>query len=905
MSESGGILRAGAVRARLEAAFDAERSGQSYGAVGAALKKSLIEARRALLEQYARGDIIVARLSQIVDEALVALVGEANGLLPPKSRAAVAATGGYGRGQLAPLSDVDLLILHSGLSEDALKPFVSAIIFPLFDAGLIVGQGVHTPQSAAKLAENEVTAMTAFLDARFIVGDEKLFKDFASKFEMLRWRTKAKFVKAKRAEQEKRHERSNQSRYLSEPDLKEGKGGLRDIHVIGWIYRALYGRPLGEAPKRGAIFRPDDAQSLKKAERFLLSVRVHLHDLRGRPDERLTFDVQPMLAERLGYADRGGMTAAERMMKHYFVTTMEIGRLTRIFWARIEEENAKLLDRAPLPLPKALQSDEAGGRINLRLKNGRLDFASASAAAKNPAELFRYFRAFAKRPEIDFHPDALDLISKNANAVTSEARRDPVVAQLFKASIVSAKDPIKLLRVMSETGLLGKYIPCLGQITGRVEFGLYRRYSLEEHVFQSIGVLSRIRAGDLAEEHPIATRILERNEDRLATFYIGVLLHQAGWSLKEPSTEEAEALIGRVARRLRLSDEDAAVVAWCAARPFFMIDVAHRRNLGEARAIKGFAEAVRTPENLDLLLVIAVCHLRAVSATAWDNWTKKQITALYCGAEAFLKGGDEALAAWMSERAGKSRKDAEVLLEDWPKAERAAFMRRLSDETLAMIEPDAFARAADLARSPEGCGVAASIRDDDVEAIVYADDRPGLLADLAGAVAGAGGNVRSVHAVTLDDGKIIDVFALQPPDGLNPDATADFVRRLHAALLAAARSKPSQPPSLVRRIGDKRALFSVPARVRVDADASDSAVVVEAEGRDRPGLLFSLASALAELGVAIKSAHVATYGERAVDAFYLQTQDGAKIEDNRLLQAIESRLLAVLGAAATVLKATA
>lgn len=904
MSESGGILRAGAVRSRLEAAFDAERSGQSYGAVGAALKSSLIEARRALLEQYARGDVIVARLSQIVDEALVALAGEASELLPPKSRIAVAATGGYGRGQLAPLSDLDLLILHSGLSEDALKPYVSAIIFPLYDAGLVVGQGVHTPQSAAKLAENEMTAMTAFLDARLVAGDERLFKDFTSKFEMLRWRTKTKFVKAKRAEQEKRHERSNQSRYLSEPDLKEGKGGLRDIHVIGWIYRALYGRPLGEAPKRGAIFRPDDAQSLKKAERFLLSVRVHLHDLRGRPDERLTFDVQPALAERLGYADRGGMTAAERMMKHYFVTTMEIGRLTRIFWARIEEENAKLLDRAPLPLPKALQSDEAGGKINLRLKNGRLDFATA-AAAKNPVELFRYFRAFAKKPEIDFHPDALDLISKNANAVTSEVRRDPVVAQLFKASIVTAKDPIKLLRVMSETGLLGKYIPCLGQITGRVEYGLYRRYSLEEHVFQSIGVLTKIRAGELASEHPIATRILERDEDRLATYYLAVLLHQAGWSLKEPSTVEAEALIGRVARRLRLSDEDAAVVAWCAARPFFMIDVAHRRNLGEARAIRGFAEAVGAPERLDLLLVIAVCHLRAVSATAWDNWTKKQITALYSGAEAFIKGGDEALAEWMSERAWKSRKDAEILLEDWPKAERAAFMRRLSDETLAMIEPDAFARAADLARSADGCGVAASIRDNDVEAIVYADDRPGLLADLAGAVAGAGGNVRSVHAVTLDDGKIIDVFTMQPPDGLNPDAIADFVRRLHAALLAAARSRPSQPPVLARRIGDKRALFNVPARVRVDAEASFSAVVVEAEGRDRPGLLFSLASALAELGVAIKSAHIATYGERAVDAFYLQTQDGAKIDDKRLLQAIESRLFAVLGAATTALKATA
>lgn len=892
MSES--ILKAGAVGARLEAAAEQERSGQSFGAVGAALKKALAESQRAVLEQYARGDVIVAKRAQIMDEALKTIGGEALSSLPPKAKLAVAATGGYGRGQLAPYSDIDLLILHSGVAEETLKAVVNAILYPLWDAGLVVGQGVHTPSSAVRLAEKEMTAMTAFLDARFLFGDERLFKDFASKFDLLRWRMKSKFVKAKRIEQEERHDSSNQSRYLSEPDLKEGKGGLRDIHVIGWIYRALYGRAITDAPKRGAIFRPDDAESLKRAERFLLSVRVRLHELRGRADERLTFDIQPALAEKLGYADRAGMSAAERMMKHYFVTTMEIGRLTRIFWARLEEENAKLLDRAPLPLPKALQSDEAGEKINLRLKNGRLDFASASAAAKNPVDLFRYFRAFARKPEIDFHPDALDLVSKHAVSVTTEVRRDPVIAKLFLAAVSTAKDPIKLLRVMSETGLLGKYIPSFGQITGRIEYGLYRRFSLEEHVFQSIGVLTKIRTGALIDEHPIASAILERSPSP-DPFYLCVLLHQAGWSLKEHTVEEAEGLVGRVARRLGASEKDAGVIAWCAARPLFMAHAAHRRNLGEARAIAEFAAAVGGADRLEMLLVLTVCHLRAVSETAWDEWTRKQISALYFGARAFLDGGDEALAAWMEERAEKTRKEAETALADWPKAERAAFMRRLSDATLALIDPETFMRVADLARSAERCGVAASIRDEDVEAIVYADDRAGLFADLAGVIAGAGGNVRSVHALTLDDGKVIDVFTIQPPEGRNAEALAGFVRSLHGALLSAAREKPVEAPALGRRIGDRRAIFSVPPVVRFDANASDEALVVEAEGRDRPGLLYSLTSALSELGVAIRSAHIATYGERAVDTFYLQTIDGEKIDDKRLQQSIERRLAAVLG----------
>ncbi len=809
MSESGAILKSGAIGARLEAAIEEERSGKSFGAVGVALRKALAEARPALLEQFTRGDVIVAKLAQIMDEALKAIADHAMSTLPAKAKVAIAATGGYGRGQLAPLSDIDLLILHSGVAEEALKPIVNAILYPLWDAGLVVGQGVHTPSTAVKFAEKDMTAMTAYLDARHISGDDKVFKDFASKFDLLRWRTKAKFVKAKRSEQEARHDSSNQSRYLSEPDLKEGKGGLRDIHVIGWIYRALYGRSLTDAPKRGAIFGPADAESLKKAERFLLSLRVHLHDLRGRADERLTFDIQPALAERLGYADRADMSAAERMMKHYFVTAMEIGRLTRIFWARLEEENAKLLDRTPLPLPKALSTDEAGAKVNLRLKNGRLDFASAKAAEKSPIDLFRYFRAFAKKPEIDFHPDALDLISRQAVSVTSDVRRDPTIARLFVASISTAKDPVKLLRVMSETGLLGKYIPSFGQITGRIEYGLYRRYSIDEHIFQSIGVLAQIADEDLKVEHPIATGILKRHE-RPEMFYNAVLLHQAGWSLKEQTVENAEALVGRVARRLGANDDDAALIAWCAARPFLMVRVAERRNLAEARAIAVFAAEVGAQDRLDLLLVLTVCHLRAVSADAWDEWTRRQIASLYFGTESWLKGGDAALAGWMEERSVASRKEAETALAEWPKAERAAFMWRLSDATLAMMHPATFARAAELARNAEVCGVAASIREDAVEAIIYADDRTGLFADLAGAIAGVGGNVRSVHALTLDDGKIIDVFTLQAPEHAESEALAEFVRTLHRALLAAARARPAAGPALGRRIGDRRAIFAVP-----------------------------------------------------------------------------------------------
>ena len=893
MSDAGGILKPGDLASRLTEALDRERSGKSFGAAGAALKKSWAEARKAALAQYARGDALTEKLAMVMDEAITTLSAGALALKGPKGKLAIVATGGYGRGQLAPLSDIDLLVLHAGVSDDALKTTVNALLYPLWDASLVVGHAAHTPASAARFAETDMTAMTAFLDARFVAGDAKLFKDFISRFDILRWRMKSKFLKAKREEQEVRHDRSAQSRYLAEPDLKEGKGGLRDIHVIGWLHRALYGKPLSQAAKRGGVFRPDDIASLKRAERFLLSLRAHLHDIRGRADERLTFDIQPALAERLGYAARADMSAAERMMKHYFVTAVEIGRLTRVFWARVEEENAKLLDRAPAPLPKPLSADEAGANVNLRIRTGRLDFSSAAAAARRPLDLFRFFRAFAKRPDIDFHPDALALIAKNAVNVTSEVRRNPVVATIFLASIATAKDPVKLLRVMSETGLLGRYIPSFGQITGRIQYGLYRRFSLDEHIFQSIGYLTQIRLGALAEEHPIATAILAGRKSAVP-FYIAVLLHEAGWSLKERTTDNAEALVARVARRLGAPEVDAAHIAWCAARPLFMVRIAERRDLAEMKAIAAFAAAVGSADRLDLLLVLTVCHLRAVSESAWDAWTRRQIAALYHGAKAYLDGGEEALGEAMRARATASRKEAEAALTDWPRDERAAFVGRLSDQSLTMIEPHVFARAAGLVRSADKAGVAASIRDSAIEAIVYARDRAGLLADLAGAIASAGGNVRSVHAITLDDGRVIDVFTILPPEGAAPDATAEFVRALHANLLGAARVRPTSAPSVARRVGDRRAIFQVPADVRLDSQASDESLVVEAEGRDRPGLLYSLAAAIAELGLTIRSAHIATYGERAVDAFYLQDKDGRKIDDMRVHLAIRKKLLAVL-----------
>lgn len=877
-------------------ACERQRAGQSYGEAAAALKALVERRRKSVVNQYARGDAAAERLAAVMNEAIAALFEAGTQFSPEASdKLAVCAVGGFGRGRLAPFSDIDLLFLHTG-DESEIRPLLDFLLYTLWDAGLTVGHAVHTPASAVAFCDKDMTARTSYLDCRCICGDKASFDDFRKRYDKLRKRSRKQFFLAKTAEREERHDLSEQSRFLSEPNLKEGKGGLRDLHAMRWLYKYEFEKDIDDpkAPKK--LLGEQDLKAFRKCERFLWSVRVQLHMLRGRGDEKISFDIQPVLAEKLGYADRAGMSAAERLMRHYFVNAMEIGRLTRIFSARLEEEKAGLSPRGLKMLPKALTVDEAGAKANLKLKNGRLVFDSPARARRNAVDLFRLFRAFSKRADFDFHPDALAVVSQSLALITSEVRRDPAIAKLFIASLMEAKEPVKLLRVMAETGLLGKYIPSFGKIIGRIEYGLYRRFSIDENVYQSIGVLDEIVRGRAKEIHPIATKITS-HEKSLATYYVAVLLHETIWSFRGGSVEAAEKLVVRIARRLGLAAEESELAAWCSARHLEMVRIAERRNLAEPFAIARFAESVGEQRRLDLLLVLAVCHLRVVGAYTWDEWTKRLLSELYFGASAWFAGGEEALKARLDERATAAREAAGELLGNWSKADRRAFLNRLSDAMYRAVDAAMIARIADLARAAaeEGAeaAVAARLKEGDVEALVYANDRTGLLSDLAGAIAAAGASVRTVQVMTTDDGKAVDLFTIQSVDGA-PIVDPEIVRRLHGRLLAAARTTPQTPFKPARQIGDRRAIFNVAPAVRVDSDASQTSLVVEAEGRDRPGLLHELTAALAEIGVTIVSAHIATYGARAVDAFYLQDAPGYKITNKRRIQSIERRLLGVL-----------
>lgn len=876
-------------------AVAAERAGQAHGEISNVLRRAAPAARVGAMQYADCGDKIALQLSRSVDVMIQSLFQH---IAPTKSDIAVCAVGGYGRRELAPFSDVDLLFLHGEDADAEIRQVLDFMLYPLWDSGLKIGHGVHTPKSAIAFAKEDMVARTAYLDIRFLTGSKDIFNTFKDDYDRLRKRTGTQFVAAKLKEQAERQHAAGETRYLVEPDIKEGKGGLRDVQTIRWIYGYVYGGVIGESPRIDKILGEKEVRDLVKAERFLWSIRAHLHDLRGRADECLAFDIQPGVAERLGYQDRRGMTAAERLMRHYFVTAVDTGRLTRILCARLEEESTKRLPHFPRLLPKKLHSDEAAGKPNLRIRNGRLDFDSPKRAASQPRDFFRLFRAFSKNPKIDFHPAALAVVAENAVSVTSEVRKDPSIAALFKGILESNENPVRTLRVMTETGLLGKYIPAFGEITGRIHYGLYRRYTLDEHVLRALDVLRQIRSGELADDHPVSTEIVASAENPYL-ITLAVFLHETIWTVKDKSTEECEKLVRRIARRLGFTKDEADLCAWGVANFNIMIRTAERRNLTEAQAIAQFAEYTGSRERLDLITVMSTCHLRVVGYYSWDEVIRRQLLELYSSACAWFEHGEEGLASKLTERAQLAREEARTRLADWSEDDRDAFLNRLTDDMLRCVDSDIIVRFAYLARAAErdeaDAAVTVTPREGDLECIIYADDRPGLLADIAGAVAGAGLSVRSVQALTTADDRAFDIFAVQSTDGVPVDDPT-VARRLHNTLLESAKAASKSPPNLKRRLGDRRTIFDIDPAVRIELDASKDATVVEAEGLDRPGLLYDMAAALSELGVSIASAHIATYGERAVDAFYLTDAKHQKITDPKSLNKIKQCLLEALDA---------
>lgn len=859
----------------------------------AALEAGRAEIARRLEEHPSRGHETAAAGAFLIDQLLRLLWDFTVERLHPNAnptaaeRMTLIATGGYGRGEMAPHSDVDIGFLTPWKVTGWSEQVIESMLYSLWDMQLKVGHSSRGLDEMVRQAKADVTVRTALLEARYVWGDTALYEEAARRFKAEVQHDSARvFIAEKLAEREARHKRMGDSRYVVEPNVKEGKGGLRDLHTLFWIGKDAYN--VGEPAElvTAGLLTPLEYRQFRRAENFLWAVRCHLHLITGRAEDRLTFDVQREIAERMRYADRPGKSKVERFMHFYFLQAKVVGDLTGVFLAHLDEKFAARGRRFGLPRlfrsPRKLKG--------FVLERGRLALPRDSFFQEDPVRLIELFQ-LADAHALEVHPLAMRAAARDAKLV-DEVREDPRANALFLDVLTSRRDPETVLRWMNEAGVFGRFVPDFGRVVAQMQFDMYHHYTVDEHSIRAIGLVSRIERGVLRDDHPVATAIFEQIVSR-RTLYVAVLLHDIAKGRGGDHSILGAKVAERLCPRLGLSPAETETVAWLVRWHLLMSATAFKRDLSDFKTILDFAAHVQSPERLRLLLVLTVVDIRAVGPGVWNSWKRQLLTDLFEAAEEVLrlghkqKGRGERIAA-------KQQALADTL--GWDTGRLNALKKRLPEpywiaEPLDVLEHNA--RQIDAAGESQ-LSIGAQVYPERGATLVtvYASDHPGLFYRIAGAIHVAGGNIIDARIHTTRDGMALDNFLVQDPLG-RPFDEAARLERLKASIADALANRTRLQDRLkTKPLPRPRAdAFAIEPNVLIDNKASNRFTVVEVNARDRPALLFTLAHALFQSKVTIHSAHVATYGERAVDTFYLTDLIGDKIESAGRLKTIERRLL--------------
>ncbi len=815
-------------------------------------------------------------------------------------RMAVVAQGGYGRGLLAPGSDIDLLFLLPYKQTAWGESVAEFILYVLWDLGFTVGHAARNISQCVRLSTADMTIRTALLDSRLLLGDEKLFAEYLHRFrrEVLDVDARA-FVEAKLAEQHARHSRAGESRYLVEPNVKEGMGGLRDLHTLHWLAKHIYPDHAEDEFVEAGVFTPSEYASFRRCEFFLWTVRCHLHFLTGREEDRLSFDLQRAMADRLGYRDRAGLNGVERFMKHYFMIALEVGQLTRIVCTALELKQLKSVPS----LGKLLSPFDWRRRAKLRrtsdfrIDTGRISTVSADAFKADPVNFIRLF-VVVDESQAALSPQVLRQIRANFRYIDENLRNDPTANKLFLKLLTSGRDKETILRKMTEAGVLGRFIPEWGRVVSMMQFNMYHHFTVNEHLVRTIGYLDALERGQFSAEHPLSSEVIKTIDNRRA-LYVAALLHDVAKGRDEDHSVVGARIATELGPRFGLTSSETETAAWLIEQHLTMSLFAQSRDLNDPKTIRDFAAIVQSRERLKLLLVLTVCDIAAVGPGTWTGWKGQLLRTLYYEVEPLLGGGHTELTR--SQRLQCAQSALRERLADWSDAEFDEFVGRHYPAYWIRTDLDVIAEHAELMRSAEQqkSVIVTHISTDAFRGVtqltLLAPNHPWLLAMVAGACTGAGANIVDAQISTTRDGMALDTIHIQREFDHAEDeerrarkiassiermllGEADVVDVIKAKVLSTARLSA----------------FSVQPQVIIDNTLSDALTVIEINALDRPGLLYEVTREISNLNLDIASAHIATFGEKAVDVFYVTDLTGKKIASSSREALIRERLTRVL-----------
>ena len=876
------------------------------------LKKASSEGReqaRKRLFENGLGLPCAESLSWLQDRLIEVIYDVVNTHIYPEKqdRIAVAAVGGYGRGTLAPGSDIDLLFLLPPKAAPETHKAVEFLLYLLWDIGFKVGHATRTVEECIRLAKSDMTIRTAILETRFVCGQIDLVRDLEKRFdEEVTARTAPEFVAAKLAERDERHRKAGDTRYLVEPNVKEGKGGLRDLNTLFWIAKYNYHvRDAAELVKLGVLSR-QEWRIFQKAEDFLWAVRCHMHYLTGKPEERLSFDIQSEIAASLGYQARPGLSAVERFMKHYFLIAKEVGDLTRIFCATLEDQQAKAAPGISAVLGRfANRPRKIPGTIEFIEDRGRIALAHADVFKRDPLSIMRLFHV-ADLYGLEFHPDALKGVTRSLSLIDNDFRENEEANRLFFSMLTSRRDPAQILRRMNEAGVLGRFLPEFGKIVSMMQFNMYHHYTVDEHLLRTVEVLSEIDKGLSEEVHPLAAKIMPGIEDRQSLF-VAVLLHDVAKGRQEDHSIAGARVARKLCPRLGMTPKQTELVAWLIEQHLLMSMVAQTRDLHDRKTITDFAEKVQSLERLKMLLILTICDIRAVGPGVWNGWKGQLLRTLYYETELLLSGGFSEVSR--KERAKHAAESLSEALRDWSQKDQKTYTKLHYEPYLLSVPLEDQVRHAHFIRQADKSkqALATMVRTHSFHAIteitVLSPDHPRLLSIIAGACAAAGANIADAQIFTTSDGRALDTILINREFPIDEDE----MRRAASigTMIEGALSGTKRLPDVIATKGKgkrRNKAFPVQPHVTISNGLSNKFTVVEVECLDRIGLLAEITAVLSDLSLDIHSARITTFGEKVIDTFYVTDLIGQKVTNENRQANIMARLKTVMSEQADELR---
>ncbi len=866
------------------------------------LRKALADGRdeiaRRLAEKPSAGHDCAEAQAFLVDQLVRIIHDHVIGDLYKSSnrstgeRLTVMAVGGYGRGEMAPHSDVDIAFLTPIKQTPWCEQVIEAMLYFLWDLGLKIGHSSRSLADMVRMCKSDLTIRTAMLEGRYVWGDQPLYDEAQSKFwaEVVQG-TERQFVAEKLVERNERHKRLGDSRYVVEPNVKEGKGGLRDLHTLYWIGKYIHKvRDASELVTVG-LLTAQEYRAFRKAENFFWAVRCHLHTITHRAEDRLTFDQQREVAARMNFSDRPGKSAVERFMQFFFLQAKVVGSLTAVFLAQLEEQSAGRQPRGLLAGFRARARMVKGYRVF----GGKIGVPSDDWFEQDPVRLLEIF-VIADTEQLEIHAEAMRIIARDARLIDAEVRKDPRANALFLDLLTSRNDPETVLRWLNEAGVFGRFVPDFGRVNAQMQFDMYHHYTVDEHTIRAIGLLSRIEKGEMKADHPLAHGIIHKIQSRRA-LYASVLLHDIAKGRGGDHSVLGAEVAMKLCPRLGLDAQETELTAWLVSQHLMMSATAFKRDLADWKTISDFVEVVQSVERLRQLTLLTIVDIRAVGPGTWNSWKRQLLHELYSAAEERLRlghalhGRAERIAAKKQAVTERLGKDGSLVREIGKQLADAYWIAEPDDIIAMNLTQLAAAEDAPLAIATEYYAARGATL-----VMVIAADHPGLFYRIAGGIHLAGGNIIDARIHTAKNGMAVDNFLVQDPLG-RPFMEEGQLARLKTAIGDALANRVKLVPQLAARpLSRPRAdAFEVRPRVEFDNKASGRFTVVEVNARDRPALLNRLARALFEAQLIVHSAHITTYGERAADTFYVTDLLGEKIDSASRLKAVEKRLLEAAG----------